>query len=384
MALNALAVVAPTWLTPHLDPAWAQRYDPPWDGDPCPTAAPAQQTLASQIGADGLRLVDAALAPTAPAWLRHVPAVDTLRQVWLQQFYAAEPGQPPRWRDLADLPPAAVRIVTPTDPEARVGVKRDTVWTGYKVHLTETCDDDRPHLVAGVHTTVASTPDSQVLEHLHAQAAATGRLPAEHLVDSGYVTAQALVASAHDHGVELVGPVLGDTGWQARGGTGFDVSVFTIDWDRRQVTCPTGQVSTMWTDSHTRRGDPIHTVGFAAAACGPCPERSRCTTARRDGRKLTLRSRDAHLALQAARQTQTTAVFKRRYAKRAGIEGTLAQGVQVSGLRTARYRGLAKVHLQHVLTACALNLRRLDAWWAGRPFAPTRHAPFVRLLPAAA
>lgn len=383
-ALCALAVAAPQWLTPHLDPAWAERYDPPWDGARVPAAAGPASDRAAQIGADGLRLLDAVLAPEAPAWLRQVPAVETLRQVWVQQYYAAEPGQAPVWREVADLPPSALRIVSPTDPEARVGAKRDTVWTGYKVHVTETCDDTRPHLLTDVQTTPAPTPDGAVLPQLHARAAAAGQLPAEHLVDTGYVSAPALVDTQHTYGVELVGPVLPDTSWQARRADGFAVALFTINWAQRQVTCPTGRVSTSWTDTRPAHGELVHTVGFAASDCEPCPARAQCTTARRDGRKLTPRPQAAHLALQQARQAQTTPAFKARYAVRAGIEGTLSEGVQVSDLRHARYRGLAKVQLQHVLTACALNLRRLDAWWAGRPFAPTRHAPFVHLLPAAA
>jgi transposase len=55
----------------------------------------------------------------------------------------------------------------------------------------------------------------------------------------------------------------------------------------------------------------------------------------------------------------------------------------VGDLRHARYIGLAKTHLQHVLTATALNIRRLGAWWEERPFAATRSAAFLALVPAA-
>src|SRR4051812_6430255 len=65
---------------------------------------------------------------------------------------------------------------------------------------------------------------------------------------------------------------------------------------------------------------------------------------------------------------------------RAGIEGTLSQAVRTLHLRRARYIGLAKVHLQHVLTAAALNLARVAAWLAGTPLARTRHSAFVRLM----
>jgi transposase len=43
------------------------------------------------------------------------------------------------------------------------------------------------------------------------------------------------------------------------------------------------------------------------------------------------------------------------------VEGTISQAVRAFGLRRTRYIGLAKTHLQHVLTAIAFNLARLNA-----------------------
>src|SRR4051794_41601200 len=70
------------------------------------------------------------------------------------------------------------------------------------------------------------------------------------------------------------------------------------------------------------------------------------------------------------------------YGARAGIEGCLSQGVRLCGLRRSRYVGLAKTHLQHVATAAALNVARLDAWLRGRPRAATRTSRFVQLMAA--
>ena len=83
--------------------------------------------------------------------------------------------------------------------------------------------------------------------------------------------------------------------------------------------------------------------------------------------------------MQAARRYQTTAQFKARYDARAGIEGTLSQGLRVCDLRRARYIGLAKTRLQPILTAAALNLCRLGDWWDGTPLATTRQSPLVTL-----
>ena len=94
---------------------------------------------------------------------------------------------------------------------------------------------------------------------------------------------------------------------------------------------------------------------------------------------MTLRPRERHEALQAARQEQETAEWKAEYARRAGIEGTVSEGVRGFGLRRCRYVGLAKAHLQHVITAAAMNLSRLAAWLAGVPHGRTRVSRFARL-----
>ncbi|MPR13591.1 transposase, partial [Microvirga tunisiensis] len=65
-----------------------------------------------------------------------------------------------------------------------------------------------------------------------------------------------------------------------------------------------------------------------------------------------------------------------------GIEGTISAGVRVLHLRRSRYIGLTKTHLQHVLTAAAINLIRLRAWFAGTPLARTRQSAFTKLMMA--
>ena len=378
-AVNALAVAAPDWLQAHLDPAWVERYGKRFDDYRLPKDKAERQALAELIGADGHRLWDALTEPGAPAELRNLPAVATLRQVWLQQYYAGEPTEPVRWRSVADLPPAARMINSPHDVEARSSIKRSTAWTGSKVHLTETCDDDRPHLITHVETTVATTQDWHMAPIIHAALAGTGVLPREHLLDAGSVHSGVLVASQAVHGVEVVGPVPQDNHWQARADEGFAVACFAIDWDARRVLCPGGHLSTNWSTTHDRHGEEIVNIRFADKDGRACPQRARCTTSQKGPRHLTIRPHAQHLALQAARQYQTTPECKARYDARAGVAGTLSQGLRVCDLRRARSIGLAKTRLQHILTAAALNLCRLGDWWDGTPRATTRRSPLVTL-----
>jgi len=382
-ALNSLAVAAPDWLRAHVSADWHDRYDRRSEEYRLPAAKTARAALAAAIGTDGLTLLRVVYAPTAPAWLRDLPAVRTLRAVWVQQYYAPDATGAVRWRAEADAPPSAVLIHSPHDPDARYSTKRDTHWVGYKAHLTETCDEDTPSLITNVQTTLGTTADVTMLPRVQDNLAWRDRLPAEHIVDSGYVDAAQVVTSRDTHGVDVVGPVPGDQSWQARAAAGFDVAHFALDWDAERATCPTGHTSVKWQPTHDQRGQPIINIAFVRADCRACPQRASCTHAADDPRWLTVRPRAPHDALQAARTRQAALAFKEHYAVRAGIEGTISYAVHTCDLRHARYRGLIKTHLQHVLTAVAINVTRLVAWDEETPFAKTRTSAFAR-LPAAA
>jgi transposase len=173
-----------------------------------------------------------------------VPAVKTLRQVWAEQYIEVN-GQL-GWREVKAMPSPAALIPSPYDPEARYSTKREIEWVGYKVHMTETCDTETPHVIVNVETTPATTPDDHMVKCIHTSLEQRGLLPAEHLVDKGYTDSQVLVESQRTYGVTLIGPVADDPSWQARAGTGFDQSQFLVGWDRKVVTCPIGKQSISW------------------------------------------------------------------------------------------------------------------------------------------
>jgi len=378
-ALNDLATAAPDWLRTQIAPEWGERYAVRVEEYRLPKDQKARQALVQAIGQDGFQLLTALLSPTTPPNLELRPAVQTLRAVWIQQYYGPHDL---RWRVEADLPPHAQLITSPYDVEARFATKRETSWTGYKVHLSETCDDDTPHLITNVETTPATTNDVCMTETIHTHLAERDLLPREHLLDSGYVAADLLVTSQQDHQVDLLGPVLSDNSWQARQADGLDVSCFVIDWDQQSVTCPAGKSSVRWTEGHDHQGDgqAIIAIQFDPQDCRACPLRPRCTQAKEGPRTMKLRPRDQHEALQLARKRQTTEAFKQLYAARAGIEGTLSQGVRAFGLRHTKYIGQAKTHLQHILIAIAINIVRVVAWIWEIPRTTTRLSPFARLV----
>lgn len=377
--LNVLAVVAPDWLRGQVPPEWYERYGARMEATRRPLTEHERAVLAARIGADGLQLLTAIFASDAPGWLREIPAVELLRQVWVQNYSAPDASTGTvRLRSAEDRPPDARTIESPDDPDARFHTKRQTSWTGYTVHLTETCDDDVPALITQVTTVPASINDVEMTDVIQDDLAARDLLPGVHLVDSGYVSAQHLLTSATTYSLDLVGPALQDTSWQAAAGQGFALSCFAINGEARTVTCPQGKTSQSWTDV-TKEGYPFHQVKFSKSDCRICPVRPHCTHAAIQPRQLALRPREEHMALQAARQRQTTQDFAILSNKRAGVEGTMSQGVHVCELRQARYRTLPKVRLQHVATAVAISLQRLDSWWTDTPRAPTRTSRFAAL-----
>jgi len=335
--------------------------------------------LAQQIGADGWHLLQALEQPDAPDLLKDQACVQLLRQVW-QQYYDLSDGKA-NWRAGPQAEEDEGIIRSPYDPEARTSKKREMTWLGYKVHLTETCAITEeagrtgmtPHLIVQVHTTVAPVPDVQMTAPIQAELVKAGHAPAQSIVDTGYVDAELLMSSQRK-GITLLGPVLSDTSWQAKAGKGFDQAHFQIDWTSGQATCPQGQTSTRLSKAGERRE-----IVFATEVCAACPVRRDCTRSQTTGRVLHVRPKEAYEALAARREEQQTAAFRQAYATRSGIEGTLSQAVRGMGLRRAHYDGLAKVHLQHVLTAVAINLVRIDAVLTNTPRGKTRRTHFERV-----
>jgi transposase len=380
-ALDDLAALAPEWLVQQIGPDWFERYSHRVENYRLPKAESQRTALAQQIGADGLHLLQALQQPDAPDTLKDEASVQLLRQVW-QQYYDLSGGKA-KWRAGPQASESEGIIRSPYDPEARTGKKRDQTWLGYKVHFTETCAMQQseqeqatpiPHLIVQVLTTVAPVQDVEMTALIQEELAKRDLKPEEQIVDTGYVDAELLVSSRQKHGIQLVGPVLSDNSWQAKAGKGFDLAHFQIDWQNQQATCPQGQTSS----SFRVAGERMEVV-FAREVCAGCPVRSDCTQSQTTGRVLHLRPLAAHSALQARRQEQQTLEFRKQYAMRAGIEGTHSQAVRRMGLRRARYDGLHKTHLQHVLTAVAINLLRIDAVLTKTPRGKTRRSHFASL-----
>jgi len=284
-----------------------------------------------------------------------------------------------------ELPPAAANLESPYDLDARYRRKRGGfVWTGYMVHVSETCGTEDVHLLTHVHTTPATVHEAQCTEPIQQALVDKDLAPTEHFVDAAYVDAALLVSSRQDHGIDVIGPTRPNVSWQTQVEGAYSIEQFTIDWEREQVRCPQGKVSRTWTPQVDSHGNTKLSVKFRRQDCAACPERTRCTRAKTMPRHLSFHPRVQYEALEAARVRFSSESGKELYTRRAGIEGTLSQGVRAFGLRRTRYRGLPKTHLQHVAIATAINVERIVAWLDERPLAPTRLSRFAALAPAEA
>ncbi|MFL5283229.1 MAG: IS1182 family transposase [Rhodopila sp.] len=388
-ALNALAAAAPDWLCALAPPTWHQHYDRRIEDMRLPDTGPKRDAYAVQVGADGYRLLDALDGAQAPAGVRELPAIAVLHRVWARHFERAETGSrgdPAGGAQVSSRVQLRAaqgrgpgdRIESPYDTEARFRAKSGTNWTGYMVHLTETCDKDRPHLVVHTDTTPANVHEAMRTEPIHQALAAKDLAPSEHLADSGYISAGLIVTARERYRIDLIGPARPDQSWQAREEGAYRATDFAVDWDKQEIRCPEGCTSNSWRPCKDKSSGRLTIqVRFSTADCRPCPSRSRCT--RRPSRHLGLLPRPQHEAIAAARARLETPTGRQLYGQRQGIEGTISQGVRVFGLRRARYRGLAKVSLQGMATAAAINLDRLAAWFAQRPLAPTRTSRFAAI-----
>jgi transposase len=383
-ALNALATVAPDWLRAVAPAKWYERYSRRIEDDRLPQSQEKRNSYGQKVGEDGFHLLDLLAAASAPEPLGSLPEIETLRLLWARHYERTHTQTDEglqdqvRFKHTRELGPAAEAIESPYDPEARYRSRYETEWTGYMVHLSETCETDELHLITHVETTEATVHEAQKTADIHQALLEKDLPPGEHLVDSAYIDADLLVDSREQHQIELIGPTRANNSWQAKVEGAYDLEQFVIDWEKQEVQCPQGHSSTNWKEGTDNTGAPLIYVQFSSKNCRPCPARALCTRSTRR-RAIGFRPQKQYEALQQARQRHQSEAGKQLYKRRAGIEGTISQGVRAFGLRQTRYRGLAKTHLQHVATAAAINIDRIVAWSNDIPQAKTRTSRFAAL-----
>jgi transposase len=382
-ALDVLATVAPEWLQERVRSEWVERYVRRLDDHRLPKSKEARQVEGEKIGVDGQELLDAIYCEDAPSWLKEVPAVETLRRVWMQNYFREQDGST-KWRTSEVGRPSSAKFLgSPFDLDARYARKFTTSWVGYRVHITETCEEGLPNIITDVQTAPGPVADGDATPLIHESLKARNLLPERQFVDTGYLDAELLAESKRNYGVDLYGPTRPDYKWQARERTGFEAAAFAIDWDNEVATCPEGKESLSWTPAIDRQNTKVMKIKFSGKDCMPCPSRDLCIRSMKEYKRRTIsirRPREYHEALQKAREREQTVEFKAEYTRRVGIEGTVSRAVRTCEIRRSKYIGLTKTHLHHLLSAMSLSFLRVGEWLMGVPKAKTRRSPFARLM----
>lgn len=203
-----------------------------------------------------------------------------------------------------------------------------------------------------IETADANDGDSESIDEIHQRLTERALMPTDHYVDQGYVSGKN-IAHSTKRGVSLKGPIARDTSSQPEG---FKQADFVLDFEQQVATCPNGQTSVSWLPRPQSEGRAGAHVLFRDK-CKACVHRDVCAPGT-SGRSLELHP--YYLEITARRQMMQTDAFKEEMKHRPAIEGTLSEMIRKHGFRRARYRGKAKVRLQHLFTAAAVNLKRLS------------------------
>ncbi len=285
------------------------------------------------------------------------------------------------WRtNIEGTPPSIIFINSPYDLEAHYGKKRSLQWTGYKIYLTETCDEELPRIITNVETSSAPVADFYLTEPIHRALEKKNLLPAMHLADTGFVDAELVLAAGQNYNIDLLGPSHLDRQWQSRNNPQFCAENFLIDWQRKKATCPAGKESSSWSDARTETAKQVVKIKFSVKDCQICPLHSDCTKSKRIRRTLTILPKVQYESQKKIREREKTPEHRKEYQRRSGIEGTISQAVRGFGIRRSRYIGQAKTHLQQVVAATAINFVRINNWRHEVPIAKTRQPLFARVM----
>ena len=181
-------------------------------------------------------------------------------------------------------------------------------------------------------------------------------LPDLHLADTGFVDSELMLAAKQNYNIDLLGPSHLDRRWQSRHNPQFCAENFLIDWQHQKAVCPAGKTSSNWSDAKTETAERVIKIKFSVKDCQVCSFRADCTKSKRVRRTLTILPEMQYESQRKIREREKTEEYRKEYQRRAGIEGTISQAVRGFGIRRSRYIGQAKIHLQNIMPAVAMNL----------------------------
>lgn len=395
LALEAIIEVDAEWFKANLPVQWVEKYGEWIASENIIKERGAQakgriNELLKETGRDGYRLLEEIASQSAPREIKQLKGVALLDRVWKQEYQLVSKEATTQievelsTKESRQKDGIGERICTPHDEDVRYVNKQGKEATGYKLHLTEVADQTSPQIITDVEVVSANEYDGKAVKGIQQRLNQREVSPDEQLADSGYVNADT-IAESHQRGIKLVGPVQGvgarkeeeEEGEESR--SCLEVEKFSISVEETQAVCPRGEKAKSMRESvRTDRGKKVVMIVWGEESCRGCemaPE-----GVKRAGRGRILKLSGNYTTLSARREEQKEEEFRKKYARRAGIEASLSEMTRGSGGRKSRYRGRDKTRLQYLAVATGMNLKRAIRWERGERPARKREVRLKKLM----
>jgi len=241
-----------------------------------------------------------------------------------------------------------------SDPDARWTRKpKEGSVIGYNAHIST---DSKEKIITNVDVTPANIPGHEKMIDL------IDEQIKEHDLKIKEVSADTEYGAGHvrrdleERSITGYIPLLKDRGNKNRPDM-FGYEDFTYDKEQDTVTCPAG--NTLYFIKHRKRGDVSARVYRARKRdCKSCHYLSRCTKSTYSYRVFEIN--DYYDVMKRAELINKTERYKEAAKiRRLCTEPKFAEAKCYHGLRRFRYRGLAQVTIQTILTAICINIKRL-------------------------
>ena len=253
------------------------------------------------------------------------------------------------------------KLISPVDPDARLGKKNSTAWPGYKAHIVM---EEESGIITEVKTTPANTTDgSQLKPLLKEQAEVHSIRPKELSGDKAYDWGENLESLDSDKTIANISI----SKINARNAGNFTVDDFQYDYENIQLMCPAGHISTnrykevLYKDKPNKPGWAFQ---FKASLCNACPLKPKCVK-NREGRRVYISYYEPYF--RKARQRLATEEGKQAYRNRYRIEQKIADLTRYCGLRRCRYHGLDRAEIHTLLATTVCNIKRMVKLLWGKP-----------------
>ena len=243
------------------------------------------------------------------------------------------------------------KLLSPVDPDARMGKKTSKNWPGYKAHIVM---EEETGIITGVETTPANATDgSQLKPMLKEQEEVHSIKPKELTADKAYDWGENLESLANK---QTIANIALSKQVNHRNEGYFTVDDFLYDPKNIKLMCPAGHISTNCYSEILYNNKSGYAFQFKASLCNTCLLKTRCVK-NKEGRRIYISYYEPYFRL--ARERLETEEGKQAYRNRYKIEQKVADLTRYCGLRRCRYRGLSRAHIHTLLATTVCNIKRM-------------------------